>query len=111
MTKWTPHFNKVHKQAYPGLCQLLSMNYLHFDVQMSSGRSLQFLEARKHGLPYGFFVGGVGPNDVFFLFPWLYRFGSQAGSLAEFMRFPGAASPAIVRRWLLVMLFSSFLLW
>lgn len=111
MSKQTPHFDEVHKQADPELCRLFRMNDSHFEVQMCSGGSLQFLEAGEHGLAYSLFVGGVGPDDVLFLFPRLYRFGSQTRPLADFMHFPGASSPAVVSLWLLVVLFSSFLFW
>lgn len=73
MSKQTPHFNEVHKQADPELRRLFRMNDSHFEVQMCSGRSLQFLEAGEHGLAYSLFVGGVGPDDVLFLFPRLRR--------------------------------------
>lgn len=73
MSKQTPHFNEVHKQADPELCRLFRMNDSHFEVQMCSGGSLQFLEAGEHGLAYSLFVGGVGPDDVLFLFPRLRR--------------------------------------
>lgn len=73
MSQQTPHFNEVHKQADPELRRLFRMNDSHFEVQMCSGRSLQFLEAGEHGLAYSLFVGGVGPDDVLLLFPRLRR--------------------------------------
>lgn len=52
-------------------CLVRTIHILKCRCARGRGGSLQFLEACEHGLAYCFFVGGVGPDHVFLLFPRL----------------------------------------